>query len=279
MNQSKTIVIIGGCGQMGQLFTKLLKPFCTVIPFGRDDWKNASNILTKAHAVIVSVPINRTLSVIDKVAKHIKEDCILADFTSIKEIPIQHMLKKHSGPVVGLHPMFGPSIQKPQKQSFLYCEGRNLNACNWLIEIFRNIGFKVHNMTAKQHDEIMNLMQGLQHFNTYCMGHYLKENNINPKTLMEIASPIYKTELNLIGRIFSQDAELYADIIMSDDKRTDSIKNYMDESYKLLTEIQKNDRETFIENFNKIKDWMSEFTKDAAKQTDVMFDSYSEDVE
>ncbi|MFO6426374.1 hypothetical protein ACLBOM_11150 [Escherichia coli] len=36
------------------------------------------------------------------------KDCILVDLASVKNGPLQAMLAAHDGPVLGLHPMFGP---------------------------------------------------------------------------------------------------------------------------------------------------------------------------
>ena len=53
------------------------------------------------------MPINQTQQVIQSL-DYLPKECILADVTSIKAQPLQAMLEVHDGPVVGLHPMFGP---------------------------------------------------------------------------------------------------------------------------------------------------------------------------
>lgn len=74
---------------------------------GRHDWDKADDLLAQAGMVVVTVPIHLTVEVIGKLDQ-LPEDCILCDLTSVKTKPLQAMLKAHEGPVVGLHPMFGP---------------------------------------------------------------------------------------------------------------------------------------------------------------------------
>ena len=51
-------------------------------------------------------------------------DCILVDLASVKAEPLQAMLAAHKGPVLGLHPMFGPDSGSLAKQVVVYCDGR-----------------------------------------------------------------------------------------------------------------------------------------------------------
>ncbi len=44
------------------------------------------------------------------------------------------MLSVHNGAVVGLHPMFGSDVNSIAKQVIIYCEGRNPQAYQWLLE-------------------------------------------------------------------------------------------------------------------------------------------------
>ncbi|TGH91304.1 prephenate dehydrogenase/arogenate dehydrogenase family protein, partial [Escherichia coli] len=73
----------------------------------KEDWAQAETLLADAGMVIVSVPIHVTEAVIAKLPP-LPEDCILVDLASVKSGPLQAMLSAHNGPVLGLHPMFGP---------------------------------------------------------------------------------------------------------------------------------------------------------------------------
>lgn len=112
------VVVIGGAGALGRVFVNLFeRSNYKVSVVERDDWENgyAESVLRTASLVIVSVPINLTESVIAKLTM-LPENCVLADITSIKAKPLEAMLSVHNGPVVGLHPMFGPDAPGMIKQ-------------------------------------------------------------------------------------------------------------------------------------------------------------------
>lgn len=105
----RPVVIVGGGGQMGRLFEKMLiLSGYQVRILEQHDWDRAADIVADAGMVIVSVPIHVTEQVIGKLPP-LPKDCILVDLASVKNGPLQAMLAAHDGPVLGLHPMFGPT--------------------------------------------------------------------------------------------------------------------------------------------------------------------------
>lgn len=132
--QLRPIVIIGGNGQMGRLFNRLLTlSGYQVRVLDQEDWPQAEQLLADAGMVIVSVPIHVTEQVISRLPP-LPDDCILVDLASVKNRPLHAMLAAHSGPVVGLHPMFGPDVGSVAKQVVVYCDGRQPEAYQWLLE-------------------------------------------------------------------------------------------------------------------------------------------------
>ena len=132
--QLRPIVIIGGNGQMGRLFNRLLTlSGYQVRVLDQEDWPQAEQLLADAGMVIVSVPIHVTEQVISRLPT-LPDDCILVDLASVKNRPLHAMLAVHSGPVVGLHPMFGPDVGSVAKQVVVYCDGRRPEAYQWLLE-------------------------------------------------------------------------------------------------------------------------------------------------
>ena len=127
---TKVISIIGGHGQMGTLFRQLWQnQGYEVHAIGRKDLESCDKILTLSAAVIICVPIKDTTAMIAKLAPRLNKSTILADFTSLKVEPLMTMLAEYSGPVLGLHPMFGPTIHAPHNQIIVHCQGRNPDAC------------------------------------------------------------------------------------------------------------------------------------------------------
>ena len=129
------IVIVGGNGKMGRLFSRLFTlSGYQVESLEADEWQSKSPaIFADAGMVIISVPIHLTVDVIEQLPP-LPENCLLVDLASIKQAPLEAMLKAHNGPVLGLHPMFGPDVPSLAKQVIAYCEGRDLSHFEWLLE-------------------------------------------------------------------------------------------------------------------------------------------------
>ncbi|MFC4892327.1 bifunctional chorismate mutase/prephenate dehydrogenase [Pseudofrancisella aestuarii] len=270
---SKKICIVGGNGEMGQMTQKLFSmyfPDYEVTIFGSKDWANPQPKLENKDLVIISVPIYLTKEIIDRVVPFLSEGCVLADYTSIKQEPLEAMLSAYQGPVVGLHPIFGPTVEIPDKQVITVCDGRNEEKYKWLLDDLESIGFSIEHMSAKDHDDIMTFVQGIEHFSVYCLGLFLKKKNIDIDRVLKLASPVYKMELNIVGRLFSQGPGLYADIIMSDDSRKEMVAEFAEFVQQNAKGVEKGDKATFIENFKQVKSWMGDFADKAYKESDKL---------
>ena len=264
----KNITIIGGNGAMGQLFKNYWQDYNVSI-LSENDWHAAPAILKDADLVVISVPISVTEQVIKDAAPFLAKECILMDFTSIKQQPIETMLRYHQGSVIGLHPMFGPTIKSPDNQIIINCGGRCITDCSWVFDSLTTMGFHLVAMVPVEHDKIMGFIQGIEHFSTFALGNFLKRFDVHPEQIFKISSPIYQTKLALMGRIFDQDPKLYADIIMADDARIDLIIKYIDYLQALKPMLLSHDKEKFIEEFSKVCNWMGEFTTKSQHATDA----------
>lgn len=171
----RPVVIVGGAGQMGRLFEKMLTlSGYQVRILEKEDWEHAPALMADAGMVIVSVPIHVTEQIIGKLPP-LPKDCILVDLASVKNGPLQAMLAAHTGPVLGLHPMFGPDSGSLAKQVVVYCDGRQPEAYQWFLEQIQVWGARLHRISAVEHDQNMAFIQALRHFATFAYGLHLAE--------------------------------------------------------------------------------------------------------
>lgn len=200
----RPVVIVGGGGQMGRLFEKMLTlSGYQVRILEQHDWDRAAEIVADAGMVIVSVPIHVTEQVIGKLPP-LPKDCILVDLASVKNGPLQAMLAAHDGPVLGLHPMFGPDSGSLAKQVVVWCDGRKPEAYQWFLEQIQVWGARLHRISAVEHDQNMAFIQALRHFATFAYGLHLAEENVQLEQLLALSSPIYRLELAMVGRLFAR---------------------------------------------------------------------------
>lgn len=257
----RPVVIVGGNGQMGRLFARMLTlSGYQVKILDKEDWHQADALLSDAGMVIISVPIHLTEQVIEQLPP-LPQDCILVDLASVKSRPLQAMLAAHAGPVLGLHPMFGPDSGSLAKQVVVWCDGREPEAYQWFIEQIQVWGARLHRISAVEHDQNMAFIQALRHFATFAYGLHLAEENVNLDQLLALSSPIYRLELAMVGRLFAQDPQLYADIIMSSENNLALIKRYYRRFGEAIALLEQGDKQAFIDSFNRVENWFGDHAK------------------
>ena len=264
------VVIIGGQGQLGRLFGQMfgLSGY-RVETLEQGDWPRADEILSRAGLVMVAVPIDITCQVIDRLGK-LPADCLLVDVTSVKSAPLEHMLAVHQGPVLGLHPMFGPDVASLAKQVIVCCQGRDPAASQWLLDQMTIWGARLQQVEAKAHDEAMTLIQALRHFATFAYGWHLSREQANIDRLLNLSSPIYRLELAMVGRLFAQDPHLYADIILSSPQNLAMIRRYYQNFGEALGLLERGDRDGFIEAFSQVSSFFGEHADEFLRESRML---------
>ncbi len=272
-----TVLVVGGYGGMGKYFVSLLeKSGYTTRILGSKDWDNAEALCKGIDLAVVSVPINQTVPVIEKLAPHLPEEAVLADLTSIKTPPMKSMVKEHKGPVIGIHPLFGPTTSSMEKQIVVVTPGRDPEACRWIIEQLAAWGAVVVKSNEEEHDRIMAIVQALRHFATFTFGRFLYKQNIDLFRSLEFSSPIYRLELGMVGRLFAQEPSLYSGIIFASEERRKILKEFLSSISETMEIVEKGDKEGFEEQFNKIADWFGPFSGQAMRESSYLIDKLIE---
>lgn len=265
------LLLVGGNGQMGRLFAKYLhNSGVKVKSLDIDNWAQAKELSAEASAVIVTVPIENTPEVIAALPD-LPAACILADLTSIKQKPLAAMLARHRGPVVGLHPMFGPDIDDMKDQRLLYCPGRGQESCASLLALFTAWGLKLTAINAEEHDRNMAIVQGQRHFINFCLGANLMRAQVDLSKLLEMGTPAFYLEMMQVGRLFSQSPELYADIIMASEQNLNFVRDFCKNMEAVLQLIANRDRAGFIERFSQISAWLGETGDQLNRHSKIAF--------
>ncbi|TRY31010.1 bifunctional chorismate mutase/prephenate dehydrogenase [Aliiglaciecola sp. M165] len=258
----KKIVVVGGAGALGRIFVNMLqKSGYPVTVMEQGDWSNAKAILKDCDLALIAVPIKLTEQIIAQLCPYLPSHCVLADVTSTKQKPLDAMLQNHIGPVVGLHPMFGPDVQSLVKQVVVVCDGRAPDSYQWLVEQIRVWGAITHASTAKEHDDAMAFIQVMRHFSSFVYGAHLAGENPQLDQLVAFSSPIYRLELAMVGRLFAQDPELYADIIFNNAESIGLLKRFRDRFDAALQLLDEGNKGEFVKQFFAIGNWFGPYAK------------------
>jgi chorismate mutase/prephenate dehydrogenase len=264
------VVVIGGGGALGKVLVNLLtNSNYHVVVIEQEDWAQRDTLLQDADLVILAVPINKTIDIIEALPP-LPADCILADVTSVKQQPLSAMLKAHNGPVVGLHPMFGPDSPGMIKQVVVVCHGRERQAYAWLIEQMQVWGANIHETQASVHDKAMAFIQVMRHFNTFVYGQHLQQEDPNLSELIAFSSPIYRLELAMVGRLFAQSPALYADIIFNNVDNVALLERFHQRFGEAISLLKNQDKQGFIEKFKDVENWFGDYAQQCLSDSKQM---------
>jgi chorismate mutase/prephenate dehydrogenase len=95
----------------------------------------------------------------------------------------------------------------------------------------------------------------------------MEEYDLKPTDMLDYSSPIYRAELMMTGRIFAQDAELYADIVFANKERRDLLLKFFEHHQKLAKLVEENDREGFVRQFEGVTDFFGKFATQALEES------------
>jgi len=269
--RSHKVLFIGAQGGMARLYAQMFeRSGHSVCGIDREDWAQLDDLLPGTDLVIVSVPIDATDAVIGRLQGKLPDTCILADFTSNKSNSVAAMLAAHTGPVIGLHPMHGADVSQVSRQLMMACPMRDAQASAWLLEQCHLWGMRVFTCAPDEHDRMMNLVQGLRHYIAWLHGSFLQHSGMQPEDMLRCSSPIYRAELMMIGRMFAQQAELYADIVLANAERRQLLADFCAHHARLAELIKHNDRDGFIAEFKAISDYFGDFSQIAMHESSYM---------
>jgi prephenate dehydrogenase/chorismate mutase/prephenate dehydrogenase len=247
---SRRVTVVGGKGLMGRFFVQQFsKAGHRVNILERDNWHQAQQLLEGVDLVLVCVPIEYTSDVIRDIAVYLSPETAMADITSIKEPIVESMLAHHGGPVMGLHPMFGPNVNSFQSQTIAVCPGRDDAAFEWLLELIEQAGGKLTVCTPAEHDQMMLTIQGVRQFATFSLGVFLAGEEIDLERSLELSSPSYRELIGMVNRLFAQSPELVADIMLFNQERRETIVRLAETYSRLAQLVTENDRAGLVREF------------------------------
>ena len=254
------ITIIGGAGGMGKWFAGFFKAngaevrivdkseqteavarqigveFLKTDILGDEKEKEVA----ATEVLLVSVPIDLTSRVIERVGPRMPAGSLLMDLTSVKKAPVAAMERFASSGVeiLGTHPLFGPSAKSLQGQTVILVPSTSRSGSSGLVslrglrgsrglrglsgsrgsksekiaELFKSNGARIEVLTAAEHDEIMAVVQGLTHFILIAFGVALKDLDFEVARARRFMNPQFKIITDFVGRLLHQDPHLYATI-------------------------------------------------------------------
>jgi prephenate dehydrogenase len=226
------MVIVGGAGEVGRLVARVMGPVvgelevvdlrpeprsglppCTYSTADVRDWVNSRHtLLRNADCLVLAVPEEIALEVLEPIAARMSGGALLVDTLSVKGAIVARLaaLPRHLEKL-SLNPMFAPSLGV-RDQTILAIEVLPGARSSQLLQQFRASGARVRFCDADFHDASTATLQVLTHAALLSFGVALENCDQDLDALLSIAPPPFVALTALLARILSGNALTYLDI-------------------------------------------------------------------
>jgi prephenate dehydrogenase len=203
--------------------------------------------------VVISVPIPETLNVIKEVGAVVPAEGLLMDLTSVKRGPVEAMLNYSRAQVVGVHPLFGPDIWPDSGLRVALCPGRGERGLRWIKDIFLGEGIKVTILEPEEHDRMMGLIQGVNHFSTLALARCISRSGFEFEDLKSCSTQTFEQRIDRIRSMMEQSPELFGSLLMDNPWAENLIEQYLESVEYLIGITRKGDRAALDELFESMR--------------------------
>lgn len=234
--KNAVIGVVGGTAGMGRWFANLLQKEGHVVHvWGRKSSLNLNDLAKSCDVIVIAVPISATAEMIRQIGPLVSENKLLMDLTSLKKEPVELMLASTRAEVIGCHPLFGPLLTDVAGQNVVLCPARGSRWLPWLKDVLKKNNMIVLERTPQVHDEMMAIVQVLNHLNTISLGLALADTGIPLDEINKFSTPIFQTKVGIIKKVFTDNPGLYTDII----SQNPATEKMLDLYEKTLADIRK----------------------------------------
>jgi prephenate dehydrogenase len=265
------VAVIGAAGKMGgwlvQYFTSQGHTLA-VFDIKREELKELSknykvkiardnlDAVEDAELTVVSVPINKTVEVLQEICLKLKRGSIVIEIASMKEKIVDALksLSKFDVQPLSLHPLFGP-VQKLKKKKIALIPVVNAEKeLETAKRIFSDAEFVV--VDARQHDKIMAAALSLPYFVNMVLASTLKGEDF--KILEKLSGTTSTLQLTLVGGVMAQDPELHFALHTTNKYALKYLDKFVTNAEKLRGLVKSGSIKDFRDFYNKITKCISE---------------------
>jgi prephenate dehydrogenase len=241
--------------------------------YDADDPRDAAEVARAADVVMIAVPMAQAESVTAAFAPLVREDALLCDINSLKQGVCDVMAEHATSEAVGLHPMFGPTVSTLRRQKVVVCPVHLGPRAAWLHRELEQMGVEIIESDPQTHDRVMAAVQVLVHFSTLVMGEALRSTGLSIEETLRFTSPIYRLEIAFIGRLFAQNADLYAEIEMTNPHGDAFRRRFLEAAGAFSHAIGAGDREAFRKLFGHVREYFHGFSAESMRLSDFIIDT------
>jgi prephenate dehydrogenase len=217
---------------MGRILVKMLQPSGAKVTICSRNPRRARTLCNRlgvtvgaedsvqdADMVVVSVPIEKTVSTCKRLLKIMKPHSLLIDVASVKKGIVDKVVTSVPKDVeyLSIHPLFGPDTEEFKGENVLAINPRGGPLSKSILKLLSNNGLKMTHVTADEHDRKTAVTQALHHFAyaslAACMSKLIKRNDLqrfSTKSLRKTIEIIQSLSDNIDTVLEIQERNQYA---------------------------------------------------------------------
>jgi prephenate dehydrogenase len=253
------VTVIGGLGRLGKWITEFLKKENFNVSISTPDIKKYQEIIKEigvkaynnnieavktADVIIVSVPLHKTIEVIEEILPFLKEDSILVEIASLKNDILKlinnkknYLVKKKIN-FLSIHPMFGPGAKSLKNQNIILIKS------DYSAKIFDQVSDYLDKHQANlaissydNHDKKIAYTLGISHFTLLLFSSILKKAG-NLKELDLYGGSTFRILNFLTMSLINESWELYSHIQMDNIVYRELMEEYKDNFMELFNIVK-----------------------------------------
>lgn len=214
-------IAVVGCGHMGGFLAGKLAKEHTIGVMDTDEQRaqavEGATPLADMNAlaafgpemVVNAVPLQDTVDVFLELIPHLKEDCILADVTSVKSL-LAPFYAEAGFRYVSTHPMFGPTFAEMDKvagEGAVIIDGSDPEGAAVFEALFRELGLHQFRYSFEAHDRLMAYSLSMPFVSTMVFAAVLDQKTVPGTT--------FKRHREIAEGLLAEDDDLLAEILFN----------------------------------------------------------------
>jgi len=252
------LAVLGGAGRLGSWITRFLiaHNIETVIAtpdlkkhkrfideLGLEAYSDNVNAVKSADGVIISVPLESTVTVLKEIIPHIKQNTFIIEVSSIKT-PVEKFLKENNKhllekniSVLSIHPMFGPGAKTLKRKNIILIPyPGNETILQNAKEFLQREEACVVECTYREHDQKVAFTLALPHFLTMLFTAVVSNNRFK-NDFKNYSGTTFKILKLLSESLPSESWKLYSHIQIDNNytvKVLESLKTYFNKLFEII---------------------------------------------
>ena len=226
------------------------------------------NNLSGFDIVLISVPVDISLKIVNRVLDHVAEHTLVLDVGSTK-LPICNEVQNHPNRqnFLAMHPISGTENSGPDASvkglytsiTNIVCEKEKTGLKQFMLalSIFQKLEMKIIYMDPKVHDQHISYVSHLSHITSFILAKTVIEKEIDEKNIFDLAGSGFESTV----RLAKSSPEMWSPIfIQNKNYIIEALSEYIDNLEVLKQMILKNENEVIINdlnNINRIKEILS----------------------